>query len=50
VIVSYNGELDLKEQDFNEIIKDLTVLADHRVVLFTNMTGLFQSTAEGMEE
>jgi hypothetical protein len=41
VIVSYNGELDLKEQDFRSILKDLTVLADHRVVLFTNMTGMF---------
>lgn len=40
VIVSYNGFLDLKEEDFNEIVKDLTVFGDHRIILFTNMSGM----------
>lgn len=42
VIVSYNGLLDIAEEDFKAIMKDLTILCDHRMILFTNMTGLFQ--------
>jgi hypothetical protein len=41
-IISYNGFLNISEEDFGEIVKDLTALSDHRIILFTNMTGLFK--------
>lgn len=36
---------------FAEIMKHLAIIADHKVVLFTNMTGMFkEGETEGMEE
>lgn len=43
IIVSYSGQLDIKEDHFNEIIRNLTIIADHRVLLFPNMSGIFQT-------
>lgn len=50
VLISYNGSLDLKEDDFAAMMRDITVLCDHRVMLFTNMTGLFREPESVMEE
>ena len=52
IIVSYNGSLELKEGDFAAIMRSLTVLCDHRIMLFTNMTGLFKEpeSDNAMEE
>lgn len=48
-IISYNGFLNIGEEDFKEIVRDLTALSDHRIILFTNMTGLFKPREEEME-
>jgi hypothetical protein len=48
-ILSYNGFLNIGEEDFAEMVRDLTALSDHRIVLFTNMTNMFKPP-EDMEE
>ena len=36
VIVSYNGYLNLSEEHWNEIVKNLTIIADHKICLFVD--------------
>ncbi len=36
IVVSYNGYLNLAEEHWSEIVKTLTVIADHRVSLFVD--------------
>lgn len=50
IIVSYSGQLNIQEDHFNEIIRNLTIIADHRVMLFPNMTGAMQARPEGSME
>ena len=51
IVVSYNGQLDIKEDHFNEIIRNMTIIADHRVLLFPNMSAIFRTKPEeAMEE
>lgn len=40
IIISYNGQLDIYEDHFNEIIRNLTIIGDHRLMLFPNMSGM----------
>lgn len=40
VILSYNGQLTIPEEVFDTILKDLTALTEHRVILFPNLSGM----------
>lgn len=50
MIVSYNGYLDIKEEDFETIMRDLTVLSDHKVILFPNMSSMHQRSETALED
>jgi hypothetical protein len=42
IFISYNGELVLEKDHWNDIVRNMTILAHHKVILFTNLTGLFK--------
>ena len=50
IFVSYNGTLDIKEDHFNEIIKSLSIIADHKVCLFPNFIDKVGKCNVGGEE
>ena len=50
VIVSYNGFLDVREEDFEAIVRDLTVLSDHKLVLFPNLSAMHQRSEAFLDE
>ena len=42
IFISYNGQLNISEDYFSDIVYQCSVIADHRVVLFPNFTHLFK--------
>lgn len=41
ILVSYSGKLSIEDYHFTEIIKDLTKIANYKVILFPNLTKTF---------
>lgn len=42
IFISYNGQLNIVEEHFADIVRNCSVASDHRVVLFANFTHFFQ--------
>lgn len=41
IIISYSGRLNISPPHFTSIISNLSIISDHRIVLFPNMCTLF---------
>ena len=50
IIVSYNGFLGLSEEHWNEIVKNLTIIADHKVSLFVDFIDKLGSKANSFQD
>ena len=44
VFISYNGQLNIGEDYFSDIIRQCSVMADHRVILFPNFTHFYRQS------
>lgn len=42
MFVSYNGQLNLHEEHFGDIVRNCSIITDHRLVLFANFTHFFE--------
>ncbi len=49
-MVSYNGYLNLADEHWSEIVKTLTVIADHRVSLFVDFVDKLGAEEDEEEE
>lgn len=45
-MINYNGSLHINEDNFSKIIRTLTIISDHRIVLFPNFCNLFEIPEE----
>lgn len=36
IMVSYNGYLNINEDHWNEIVKNLTIIADHKICMYVD--------------
>ena len=41
IFISYNDQLAINEDHFSDIIRQCSILADHRVILFPNFTNYY---------
>lgn len=46
IMINYNGSLHVNEENFSKIIRTLTIISDHRIVLFPNFCNLFEIPEE----
>jgi hypothetical protein len=46
IMINYNGTLHVNEENFSKIIRTLTIISDHRIVLFPNFSNLFEVPEE----
>ena len=45
-MINYNGTLHVNEEHFSKIVRTLTIISDHRIVLFPNLSNLFETPEE----
>ena len=50
ILISYNGLLDIKEDQFSEMVRNLTIMADHKILLFPNLSELFEVPSDILPE
>lgn len=50
VIVSYNGFLNINEDHWNEIVKNLTIIANHKISLFVDFIDKLKGKSSKMND
>jgi len=50
IFISYNGTINISENHFADIIRNCSIIADHRVILFPNFTHYFEEEEFHIDE
>lgn len=48
IFISYNGQISILEDHFTDIVRNCSIIADHKVILFANFVHLFED--ESLDE